>query len=312
MSGFHFHSHSHGHEDHAHHIAPETQRLMRLAGYCSVGMAILLLLGKTFAWWVSDSLAMLSSLTDSLFDVITSIVNLCALRYALKPADDEHRFGHTSIEDIAGLAQFAFISASMMLIILQSFERLANPQPMQHEMIGIVVSVVAMVATTILVIFQTVVARKSGSLIVAADRMHYAGDIAFNLGVLLALFLSTRGIEWADPVLAIIIAIAILWSTRPIGIRAFNNLMDHEMPAEEKAKIEELVRRFPEIRGVHNVKTRYSGTKPFMQMHIDLEPTLSFAEAHAITDRLEQSLLENFPGGEIIIHPDLYGSDHHH
>lgn len=315
MSGFHFHSHSHGHghEAHDHHIAPENQRLMRLATYCSVAMAIALLLGKTVAWWLSDSLAMLSSLTDSFFDVVTSVINMMALRYALKPADDEHRFGHTSIEDIAGLAQFAFIGAAMLMIVLQSFERLANPQPMQHETVGIIVSIVAMVATTILVTFQTIVAKRSGSLIIASDRMHYVGDIAFNLGVLLALVLTANfGITWADPAMAILIALVILWSTRSIGIRAFNNLMDREMPDEEKIRIEQIVRRVSEIRGVHNVKTRYSGTKPFIQMHIDLEPTLSFAEAHAITDRLEKALLENFPGGEIIIHPDLHGSNHHH
>ncbi len=314
MSGFHFHSHTHGagHEGHAHHISPANQRLMRLATYASVSMAIALLIGKVIAWWISDSLAMLSSLTDSLFDVVTSVVNLIALRYALKPADDEHRFGHTSIEDIAGLAQFAFINASMLIIVLQSFERLANPQPMMHETLGIIVSVVAMLATTALVIFQGRVARKSGSLIIASDRMHYAGDIAFNIGVLIALVFASLGLTWADPAMAIVIAIAILWSTRTIGIRAFNNLMDREMPDEEKANIEAIVRRVSEVRGVHNVKTRYSGTKAFIQMHIDLDATLSFAQAHAITDRLEKALMENFPGAEIIIHPDLHGSNHHH
>ena len=314
MSGFHIHTHSHGQgaHGHAHHIAPADQRLMRLATYCSVGMAVALLGGKTVAWWVSDSLAMLSSLTDSLFDVVTSVVNLLALRYALKPADDDHRFGHTSIEDIAGLAQFAFISAAMVIIILQSLERLANPQPLAQETLGIVVSLVAMGATAVLVTFQTIVSRRSGSLIIAADRMHYAGDIAFNLGVLAALFLSARfGFVWADPAMAIAIALVVLWSTRGIGIRAFNNLMDREMPPAEKEKIEQIVRRITEIRGVHNLKTRYSGTKPFMQMHIDLAPDLSFAEAHAITDRLEKALLADFPGGEIIIHPDLHGNHPH-
>lgn len=313
MSGFHFHSHSHGHEDHAHHISPANQRLMRLATYASVSMAVLLLIGKVAAWWISDSLAMLSSLTDSFFDVVTSVINMLALRYALKPADDDHRFGHTSIEDIAGLAQFAFINAAMLLIVLQSFERLANPQPMQHEMLGMIVSVVAMVATTVLVVFQTIVAKRSGSLIIASDRMHYVGDIAFNMGVLVALVLTASfGLTWADPAMAIVIAIAILWSTRSIGIRAFNNLMDKEMPTEEKVQIEEIVRRVPEVRGVHNVKTRYSGTKPFIQMHIDVDSDISFAQAHAITDRLEQALLQQFPGGEIIIHPDPHGSNHHH
>ena len=315
MSGFHLHSHHHGLEAHAalksatatHHISDANARLMRLASYASVCMALALLLGKTAAWWLSDSLALLSSLTDSLFDVVTSIVNLIALRYALKPADDDHRFGHSSIEDIAGLAQFAFITAGMLLIILQSVERLFNPHPMQHEALGIAVSVVAMGFTTALVLFQTMVAKRTGSLIIASDRMHYVGDIAFNFGVLAALVLSSRfGVVWADAGIAIVIALVILWMTRSIGVRASHNLMDREMPAPEKARIDAIIARFPEIHGVHQLKTRYSGTKPFMQMHVDLDAGLSFADAHHITDRLEHALREDFPGAEIIIHPDLY------
>lgn len=319
MSGFHLHHH-HGHEPHAqagvaapHHISPANQRLMRLASYASVGMALALLVGKTAAWWISDSLAMLSSLTDSLFDVITSLINMVALRYALKPADDEHRFGHTSIEDIAGLAQFAFISAGMLLIILQSVERLFNPHPMEHETFGIIVSCVAMGFTTVLVMFQTMVARRTGSLIIASDRMHYVGDIAFNLGVLAALVLSAHfGLPWADPIMAILIALIILWMTRSIGVRAFHNLMDREMPAEQKAQLYAAIESMPEIRSVHQLKTRMSGTKPFMQMHVDLDAGLSFEQAHAITDRLEKKLLDLFPGAEIIIHPDLYTTHHDH
>lgn len=286
--------------------------MMRWASYASVAMALALMAGKLSAWWLSDSLAMLSSLTDSLFDVITSLINMCALRYALKPADDDHRFGHSAIEDIAGLAQAAFIGAGMLLIILQSFERLTNPQPLSHEALGIWVSGIAMLFTMALVTFQTIVARRTGSLIVAADRMHYVGDIAFNLGVIAALFLSSRmGWLWADPAFAIIIAIAILWATRSIGIRAFNNLMDREMPDAEKAKIIDVVQSMPEIRGVHQFKTRYSGTKPFMQMHIDLPGNLSFREAHDITDALEKKLAGHFPGADIIIHPDVeHAHDH--
>jgi len=286
--------------------------MMRWASYASVAMALALMGGKLAAWWLSDSLAMLSSLTDSLFDVITSLINMCALRYALKPADDDHRFGHSSIEDIAGLAQAAFIGAGMLLIILQSFERLANPHPLHHENLGMIVSGIAMLFTIALVTFQTIVAKRTGSLIVAADRMHYVGDVAFNLGVIAALYLSSHmGWHWADPAFAILIAIAILWSTRSIGIRAFNNLMDREMPQAEKDKIVAIVKSMPEIQGMHQFKTRYSGTKAFMQMHIDLPGTLSFSQAHDITDRLEQALLASFPGAEIIVHPDVEHAHNH-
>jgi ferrous-iron efflux pump FieF len=283
----------------------ERARLMQLATLASATMASLRVLGKLIAWWMSDSMAILSSLTDSFFDFLTSAINLIAVRYALKPADDDHRFGHTSIEDIAGLAQFAFIAASMLIIILQSLERLANPRPIEHEEIGMIMSIAGMVATIGLVVYQTYVARRTKSLIVAADRLHYAGDILFNLGVFAALFCSAQlGWAWADPAAALIIALVILWSVRPLGLRAFNNLMDREMPDEEKARIQEILRQHPDIRHVHNLKTRYSGAKAFIQLHAELDASLSFRAAHAIIDRLEKALETAFPEAEVIIHPD--------
>ncbi len=248
---------------------------------------------------------MLSSLTDSLFDVLSSLMNLFAVRYALKPADDDHRFGHSSIEDIAGLSQAAFIVASMLIIMLQAAERLFNPHPLTQPDIGLWVSAVAMLATVGLVVFQTMVTRRTGSLIIASDRLHYVGDILFNAGVMLAFFLSKQfGWSWIDPAIAIIIAAVVLYSSREIGLRAFNNLMNHEMPDAEKEKIISIIQAIPEIGDHHNLKTRYSGTKAFIQMHIDIDGNLGFRAAHDITERLENALLDAFPGAEVIIHPD--------
>ncbi len=280
-------------------------RLMRFSSYAAIGVATVLLSAKMVAWWSTESLAMLSALTDSLFDLLASIVNLFAIRYALKPADDDHSFGHTSIEDLAGLAQFVFITASMAIIILQSVERIFNPHPLTNEWLGIGVSLFAIATCTVLVLFQTHVAKTTGSLIVATDRMHYLGDVFFNLGVLAAIALSAGlGIDAADPVIAIIIALIVLWSTFPLGRRAYNNLMDREMPNEEKEKIKTIIASIPEIASYHKLKTRYSGMKPFIQMHVDIHANLNFRDAHAITDRLEEALLVAFPGAEVIIHPD--------
>lgn len=296
---------SHAHT-HAHYGDIDAPRLMRMATIASSSLAFTLLAAKTYAWWSTESIAMLSSLTDSLFDVLTSIVNLVAVRYALKPADDDHRFGHTSIEDIAGLSQAAFISASMLLIMLQAVERLFNPHALVgNPDVGMWVSGISMLVTIGLVMFQTMVTRRTGSLIIASDRLHYVGDILFNAGVMLAFFLSKHfGWMWADPAIAMVIAVVVLWNTRAIGLRAFHNLMNREMPDAEKEKIVATIQQISEIRGHHNLKTRYSGTKAFIQMHIDIDASLSFLAAHDIADRLEQQLLVAFPGAEVIIHPD--------
>ena len=180
----------------------------------------------------------------------------------------------------------------MALIFLQSIERLANPHTLlTHPELGIGVSLAGMILTTLLVAFQTYVARRTKSLIVAADRAHYASDILFNLGVLVAYALSAYGgMTAADPLIAILIALIVLWSTKPIAIRAFNNLMDREMPDDEKARIVEIVTTMPEVRGHHGLKTRYSGLKAFIQLHIDIDANLNFREAHTITDRLEHAI----------------------
>ncbi|MES2984479.1 MAG: cation diffusion facilitator family transporter [Pseudomonadota bacterium] len=308
----HHHDHHHGHA-HNHFALPDAAaaggphgKLLRRASYASVAVASILLVAKLIAWWKTDSLAMLSSFTDSVFDVLMSLVNMAAVRYSLKPADDDHRFGHTSIEDICGLAQCAFIFAAMAMILLQSIERLANPHlALSNPELGIGVSVLGMVLTTALVLFQTYVTRRTKSLVIAADRMHYVGDILFNLGVLAAFALSAwAGLMWADAAIAILIALIVLWSTKPLGIRAFNNLMDREMPDAEKAIISAIFADIPQIKGHHKLKTRYSGTKCFIQMHVDIDANLHFRDAHAITERLETALMEAFPSAEVIIHPD--------
>jgi len=310
------HAHHHHHTLHVEdlgQIPPHLARLMRLASYASVGIASILVIAKLVVWWISDSLAIFSSLTDSLFDVLVSVMNMIALRYALKPADNEHRFGHTAIEDIVGLAQFAFITASMIIIILQSTERLFNPVPLEHEMLGIAVSTASMMLTGILVAFQGYVARKTNSLIVASDRLHYLGDVLFNLGVIVALALSLYlGWLWADPVIAIIIALAIMISTLEIGTRAFNNLMGREMPDAEKERLRSAVAGVAGVLGYHKLRTRYMGTKPIIQLHIDLDEHISFADAHRITDAVEAAILQTWPNADVIVHGDPGAHTHTH
>lgn len=303
MHGGHHHSH-HSPEPRSH-VPPEHARLMRLATMASVSVATLLVIGKLIVWWISDSLAMLSSLTDSMFDVATSLMNFIAVRYALKPADNEHRFGHTGIEDIAGLAQFLFIVGAMLVIILQSVERLFNPEPLAHEWLGIAVSGFAICFTAGLVAYQSYVARITKSLVVSADRMHYASDLLFNLGVLLAFFLSMQfGFTWADPAFALLMACTVLWLTRDIGVRAFNNLMNREMPASELARIRTCLEGLPDIKGVHDLRTRHLGTKAIIQLEVDIDKTLSFDRAHHIAHDVEEALRALYPHADVMVHPN--------
>ncbi len=300
--------HSHLHHSHSHvHGAELNAASMKRVTLVAVCIALFLVSLKLGGWLLTDSLSMLSSLVDSSFDVLTSLVNFFAIRYALKPADNEHRFGHNSIEDIAGFAQFAFISGSMLFIIVESIQRLASPAPIAAPETGIGIMTISIVMTTILVLYQRRVHKQTGSLIVHADSLHYLGDLLMNASIIVSLLLTSHiGWLWIDPALAIIIAVYVLWHASEIGMTAYRHLMDQEMPDEEKAIIEDIVNKTEGVHGFHALKTRYSGTKAFIQMHVDIDGSLTLHDAHKIADRLEKNLLEGFPGADVIIHEDPY------
>ena len=270
---------------HAHHmptgpISPADERILRRVTSVAIGVSIILVLLKTGGWTYTNAISLLSSLADSMFDVLISSINFWAVRYAIKPADDDHRFGHNSIEDIAGLAQFAFICGSMLFIVVQSVQHLIEPHPIAVPEYGIGIMLISLVLTTGLVLYQRYVYKRTRSLIVQADSLHYLGDVLMNISILVSFWAAMQwGVPWLDPILAILIAIYVIKEAWEVGGRAYNNLMDKEMPDAEKAKIKAILNGYSEVKGIHNMKTRYSGSKPFMQMHVELSKSLSFEEA---------------------------------
>jgi len=302
----HHHSHGHAHwQGHTSQSIHANQQAIERVTLLALSVSVLLVIIKLWGWSTTDSLSLMSSLADSLFDVLVSGMNYLAARYAFKPADDDHRFGHTGIEDIAGLTQFAFICGSMVLVIVQSAQAFYQPSPITHPEAGMVTMAISLLLTSGLVIYQQIVARRTRSLIVKSDALHYLGDILMNLSIIASFFLVAKfGYTWIDPLMACLIAAYIIKEACHIGLRAFNNLMNREMPEDEKAKIIAVLESTPEIRGHHDLRTRYSGIKPFIQMHIEVDRTLSFLAAHAIADQLEMRLVEIFPGADVIVHED--------
>lgn len=286
-------------------INQESSRLMKLATYASVGVAGILIIVKFYAWVITDSVSMMSSLIDSSLDIVVSLINMFAVRYALMPPDEDHKFGHTSAEDVAAMGQAAFVSGSALFISFTAIERLLNPHPIEHTAIGIYVMVFSLVMTFALVAFQKYVAAKTKSTAITADSLHYAGDLLMNGSVIAALLLSENmGWDFADPVFAIIISIYIIYGAWQIGGMAFDKLMDKEFPEEEKKKITEFILAHREVLGIHQLKTRYSGIKPFIQFHLELDGNQTLFSAHKIADEIENKLMEMYPGGDIIIHED--------
>ncbi len=280
-------------------------QLMRYGTYASVGVASLIVLIKIVAVGATGSLSILSSLVDSALDILASLINLVALHYALQPADEDHRFGHGKAEDIAAFAQAAFITGSALFIFSEAIQRIVMKQTIESEGIGIIVMIISMVLTAGLVVFQRYIMHRTSSRVIEADSLHYLTDLAVNAAVIVSLLLSKAwNATWIDPLIALLIAVYICRSAWQVGIRAFNNLMDRELEEDQRDKIKMIVLSHPEIHGMHDLRTRYSGTKIIIQFHLELYGTMSLNDAHRISEEVEESICKEFPGAEITIHQD--------
>lgn len=283
----------------------ENGTLMRRATYLAVCIASILIVLKIWAYFATGSVSILSTLVDSLLDLGASAVNLIAVRHALTPADDDHRFGHGKAEALAGLFQSAFIVGSAAFLLLQAVERMAHPQAIKAGGIGISVMVISIAFTLILVLYQRHVIRKTQSIAISADALHYVGDLLVNGSVIVAIILSVHlNWLWADAAFAIGIAVYLCYNAYMIVRQSFADLMDEELPDEDRSQIIDLVMAHPDVLGVHDLRTRRSGQQLFIQMHIDLHPDLNLERAHDISEAVEASILAAYPNAEALIHQD--------
>ncbi|WP_429041578.1 cation diffusion facilitator family transporter [Aeromonas media] len=279
-------------------------RWVTLASTAAVVTATLLILGKLIAWLMTDSSSLLASLTDSFMDVSASIINLLAIRYALAPADEEHRFGHGKAESLAGLIQSAFISGSALLLMMHGISSMLNQVPVVRLEAGIWVSVGSILLTLLLVSFQSLVIRKTNSVAIKADMLHYRSDLLLNAGVLLALVLAGQGWHWADGLFAILIGLFLVWGAAHIGYESVQALLDRQLPEEEQARIMALCCAVEGVHGVHDLRTRQSGPTRFVQLHLELDDQLPLVQAHQIADEAELAVRQSFERMEVIIHMD--------
>jgi len=286
----------------------ENGRLMRLATYASVAVALTLIVVKLVAWFMTDSISLLSTLIDSLLDAAASLVNLFAVRHALAPADREHRFGHGKAEPLAALGQSTFIAGSAIFLVIEAGNRLVTPQPIAKGEVGIFVMIFAIVVTFALTRYQKYVVHKTGSVAIQADSLHYVGDLLVNAAVIVALVLVAQfGWNIVDPIFAIAIAGYILKTAWEIARGAYDMLMDRELPEEERARIKDIALAHPDVIALHDLRTRTSGPQTFIQVHVEMDGAMSLYRSHAVADEVEASLLEAYPEAEVIIHQDPHG-----
>ncbi len=283
----------------------EDNKLKHLATYSSVSIAIVLIVAKVFAWCMTESVSLLSSLGDSGLDAMASIVTLIAVRHAMRPADKEHRFGHGKIEALSAIAQSLFIVASALFILYEAVEHFANPQPIQEPLIGVVVMLISIALTSALVWFQTKVIARTKSVAILADSIHYKADLYLNIGVLISIIISTTWNFYViDPIVGALVALYILYTAIEIIRSAIHVLMDRELSDEDLERITTIIESHPHVHNFHDLKTRFSGTREFIQIHLELDGNLSLKDSYLIVKDVEKMILNEYPNAEVIIHQD--------
>jgi ferrous-iron efflux pump FieF len=298
-------AHNHHHHNHG--------DLTTKAAIASVTMALFLLGLKVYAAAETGSVALLGSLADTGFDVLASLLTLFSVRYASRPADDDHRFGHGKAEALSALVQVVLVVITAVLIGWRGIIRLGSGEPTEHPEMGIGVSLIAMAATGALLAYQRHVIKKTGSVAIHGDHVHYQGDILLNAAVISAIgletFLNLRG---ADPVLGIAIALWLLWGASRSARMALDQLLDREWPKEKRERFLAVAARHPRAKGIHDVRTRSSGMHDFVQFHLWFDPKMTLGEVHDVMDEIEHDLAQEFPGVEVLIHPEPENHIHDH
>lgn len=288
---------------------PNHAHLMKSASFASIIVALFLMIIKVIAFGMTDALSILASLLDSFLDIISSIINFFAVRYALNPADDEHRYGHGKAEALAGLGQASLITISVLLLIFESVMRLIEPHSVKHIDIGISVTIISIIFTAMLVGYQSYVVKKTKSLAIKADMMHYKTDFYLNGAILVSLVVTYfTGILQLDSILAIGISLLVLWGVKDIVMQSINQILDRELPDDERKKLYMLAVSHPKVKEIHDLRTRTSGNGVFMQFHIELPPETLLLEAHQISDEVEAHIHKSYPHNiEVFIHIDPLG-----
>jgi ferrous-iron efflux pump FieF len=288
--------------------AEDRARLTTRAATASTAMAITLIVLKTYAALQTSSMAMLGSLADSSLDLVASLIVLLAVRIAAAPADHDHRFGHGKAEALAALVQVILITLSAIFIGFRAVQRLLAGAETSQAELGIGVSVIAIVLTIALITYQRHVVKRTGSLAIGTDRLHYSSDLLLNGSVIVGLVLDQyTGLVGADAVFGLLIALWLAYGAWSASSHALDQLMDREWPEERRASFLAATKEYPELAGLHDLRTRSSGTHYFAQFHVWVPADWTVQHAHDQLDRVEEDLQKRFPDTEILIHVDPEG-----
>lgn len=280
----------------------KTDRITRYVAMASILVASLLIIVKSAAWALSGSVSLLSSLADSTLDLAVSVISFLAVRYAAKPPDSEHRFGHGKAEAFAGLFQAGIVALSALLIAIEAGRQLLAPQPIKAGAWALAAMLISISLTGVLVLAQTWALARTRSLATSGDRAHYLSDFGSNFAVILGII----GATWfklpaLDALIGLGVAAALCWGSWRVAADAANQLMDRELPDDIRAQILALAQDDPQILGLHSLRSRALGSHYHIELRLVLDPLMRLVDVHDIVERAQSRLLAAFPTADLHI-----------
>lgn len=273
---------------------------MQVSSYLklSVAVAVATIALKTGAWWLTDSVGLLSDALESLVNLAGAIFALMMVTVAAQPPDDDHPYGHHKAEYFSSGFEGVLILVAALAIMAAAAHRFFNPQPLQQLGLGLVLSVVSSVMNGALAFAMLRKAREHRSMALEGDARHLITDVWTSAGVVLGLLaVQATGWLWLDPVLAIVLAANIAREGVLLVWRSADGLMDQALEPEVRAQIDRTLDEFA-VHTIHfdHVVTRRAGARRFVDLHMHMPATWTLGRAAAVRASVEQALMAAVPG----------------
>jgi cation diffusion facilitator family transporter len=291
---------------------PDTEsgrRLRRLASNTSFILALSLVGVKLVAWALTGSMALLAAAVDGVLDVCTSMVTFIGIRFAERPEDDNHRYGHGKGETLAAFLQALLLAGAGCTLVFQALREFMHPRALAQLQAGVLMTAGSLAAVGCLVALQSWVIRRTGSTAIIADRKHYLADIIVNIGVLISLGTSwlTRS-ERVDPGVGLCLSVYMIWCAWTMVRDALQGLLDEELPPADRETILETVRACPGVVDLHDLRTRNASDRKFIELHLEIDGDLTVRAGHDICERAAAAVRALYDGNaEVLIHAEPAG-----
>ncbi|MDR1475268.1 MAG: cation diffusion facilitator family transporter [Holosporales bacterium] len=279
-------------------------RLMRSTIYWSVAISLVITALKLSAWLLTNSTSLQAVFVDSLMDVVASVAAIFAISIAQKPADERHSFGHSKAESVASIGQTMLVFCSGALLMAEAFKHVFNQEQVKETGTGIWLILVSSLFLIFLIFIQRYAMKRTKSLLVKSVAIHYEGDIALNFGAILAIWISDSfNLHYIDIAFGVGVAIYIFYNAVQVFLTAAKDLMDEELPKEQKDQIYAVAKSVSGIKSIARLQTRSAAHKKFIIMEIKMDKSLSLIDADSIVKKTISNMKAEIKDSEITIRP---------